>query len=60
MPSNIQVAQHLENKYLNGAPKASREKIKRDIQIYRDNKNATISIVEKVVMPSICPQREGA
>ena len=58
MPSKIQVAQHLENKYLNGAPKANREKIKRVIQIYRDNKNVTRNIAEKVVtslyMPSAC------
>ena len=49
MPSVMQVAQNLEHKYLIGAPKANREKIKRVIQIYRDNNNVTRNIVEKVV-----------
>ena len=59
MPSNIQVAQHLENKYLNGAPKANREKIKRVIQIYRDNKNVTRNIAEKMVMSLYLPSAFG-
>ena len=59
MPSVIQVAQNLENKYLNGAPKANREKIKRVIQIYRDNKNVTRNIVEKVVMSFYLPSAFG-
>ena len=59
MPSVIQVAQNLENKYLNGAPKANREKIKRVIQIYRENKNVTRNIAEKVVMPLYLPSAFG-
>ena len=50
MPSVIQVAQNLEHKYLNGAPKANREKIKRLIHMYKDNRNANRNIAEKVVM----------
>ena len=60
MPSVIQVAQNLENKYLNSAPKANREKIKRVIQIYRDNKNVTRNIAEKVVISLYLPSVSGA
>ena len=59
MPSVIQVAQHLENKYLNGAPKANREKIKHVIQLYRENKNVTRNIAEKVVMSLYLPSAFG-
>ena len=47
MPSKIQVAQNLDNKYLknarkaNNAPRANREKIRNVIQIFRDNNNVT-------------------
>ena len=47
---NTSCSNKLENKYLTGAPKANREQIKRVIQIYRDNKNVTNNIVEKVAM----------
>ncbi len=50
MPSVVQVAQNLENRYISGAPKANEEKIKRVIQIYKENKNVTRNIAEKVVM----------
>ena len=59
MPSVIQVAQNLENTYLNGAPKANREKIERVIQIYRGNKNVTRHIAEKVVMSLYLPSAFG-
>ena len=59
MPSVIQVAQNLENKYLNGAPKANREKMNRVIQIYRENKNVTRNIAEKVVMSLYLPSVFG-
>ncbi|MFM7981815.1 MAG: hypothetical protein ACKPKO_21105, partial [Candidatus Fonsibacter sp.] len=41
MPSVLQVPQNLENKYLNSAPRANREKINSVIQIYRNNRNVT-------------------
>ncbi|MFM7978431.1 MAG: hypothetical protein ACKPKO_03865 [Candidatus Fonsibacter sp.] len=59
MPSVIQFAQILENKYLKSAPKANREKIKRVIQIYKDNNNITIHIAEKVVMALYLPSAFG-
>ena len=59
MRSVIQVAQNLENRYLNGAPKANRENIKRVIQIYRENNNVTRSIAEKVVMSLYLPSAFG-
>ena len=59
MPRVIQVAQNLENKYLNSAPKANREKIKRVIQIYRDNRNVTRNTAEKVVMFLYLPSASG-
>jgi len=59
MPSVIQVAQNLENTYLNSAPKANREKIRRVLQIYRDNKNVTRNIVENVVMSLYLPSAFG-
>ena len=59
MQSVIQVAQNLESKYLNGAPKANRENIKRVIQIYRENKNVTNNIAEKVVMSLYLPSAFG-
>ena len=59
MPIVMQVAQNLENKYLNGAPKANREKIKRVIQICRDNKNITRNVAEKVVMSLCLPSAFG-
>ena len=59
MPSEIQVPQNLENKYLNGAPKANREKIKRVIHIYRGNKDVTRNIAEKVVMSLYLPSAFG-
>ena len=59
MPSVIQVAKNVENKYLNGAPKANREKIKRVIQIYRDNRNVTRNTAEKVVVSLYLPSAFG-
>ena len=59
MPSIIQVAQQLENRYLNGAPKAIGEKIKRVVQIYRENKNVTRHIAEKVVVSLYLPSAFG-
>ena len=59
MPSVMQVAQNLDHIYLKGAPKANREKIKRVIQIYRENKNVTRNIAEKVVMSFYLPSAFG-
>ena len=59
MPSAIQVAHNLENTYLNSAPKANREKIKRVIQIYRDNRIVTRNTPEKVVMSLYLPSAFG-
>ena len=59
MPSVIQVAQNLVNKYLNSAPKANREKIKRVIQIYRNNKKSPETPPMTWSWPSICPRRLG-
>ena len=55
----IQVAQNLENKYLNSAPKANREKTKRIIQIYKNNRSVTRNIPEKVVMALYLPSAFG-
>ena len=59
MPSVIQFAQNLQNGYLNGAPNANRENIKRVIQIYKENKNVTNNIAEKVVMSLYLPSAFG-
>ena len=59
MPSVIQVAEYLENKYLNSAPKAMRENIKRVIHIYRNNRNVTRNTAEKVVMDLYLPSAFG-
>ena len=59
MPSVAQVAQNLENRYISGAPKANKEKIKHVIQIYKENKNVTRNIVEKVVMSLYLPSAFG-
>ena len=59
MPSVIQVAQILENKYFNSAPRANREKINRVIQINRDNRNATRNTAEKVAMSLYLPSAFG-
>ena len=39
MPSVLQFAQYLEDKYLAYAPQANQEHIKRVIQIYKDRSN---------------------
>jgi hypothetical protein len=59
MPSVLQIAQNLENRYISGAPKANKEKIKRVIQIYKENKNVTRNIAEKVVMSLYLPSAFG-
>ena len=59
MPSVIQVAKNLENKYLNSAPRANQDNIKRVIHLYRDNKNVTRTTVEKVVMALYLPSAFG-
>ena len=59
MPNVIQVAQYLENPYLNSAPKANREKIQRVIHIYRNNRNVTRKTAEKVVMALYLPSAFG-
>ena len=59
MPSVVQIAQNLENRYISGAPKANQEKIKRVIQLYRENKNVTRNIAEKVVMSLYLPSAFG-
>ena len=59
MPSVVQIAQNLENRYLSGAPKSNKEKIKHVIQLYRENKNVTRNIAEKVVMSLYLPSAIG-
>ena len=59
MPSVVQIAQNLENRYLSGAPKANQEKIKHVIQLYRENNNVTKNIAEKVVMSLYLPSAFG-
>ena len=59
MPSKIQVALNLENKYLNSAPTANREKIRRVIQIFRNNNNVTRNLAEKAVMSHYLPSAFG-
>ena len=59
MPSVVQIAQHLENRYISGAPKANKEKIKHVIQLYRENTNVTRNIAEKVVMSLYLPSAFG-
>ena len=59
MPSVIEVAQNLENRYINGASKANREKIKRVKQIYKENNNVTRNIAEQVVMSLYLPSAFG-
>ena len=59
MPSVVQIAQNLENRYISGAPKANKEKIKHVIQLYRENKNVTRNIAEKVVMSLYLPSAFG-
>ena len=59
MPSKIQVAQNLENKYLNSAPKANREKIRNVIQIFKNNNNVTRNTAERVVMALYLPSAFG-
>ncbi|MFM7979453.1 MAG: hypothetical protein ACKPKO_09075, partial [Candidatus Fonsibacter sp.] len=55
MPIVLQVAQNLENKYINSAPRANREKINNVIQIFRNNKHVTKKTAEKVVMALCLP-----
>ena len=59
MPSKIRAAQNLERKITQRLPKANREKMKRVIQIYRDNKNVTRNIAKKVVMSLYLPSAFG-
>ena len=59
MPSKIQDATNLENKYLNSAPKKNREKIRNVIQIFRDSNNVTRNTAEKVVMALYLPSAFG-
>ena len=59
MPSILQVAKNLRNKYLNYTPKANQEKITHVIQIYRDRRNVPRNIVEKAVMALYLPSAFG-
>ena len=59
MPSVVQVAQNLEYRYISGAPKANKEKIKRVIQVYREHNNVTRNIAEKVVVSLYLPSAFG-
>ncbi|MFM7979271.1 MAG: hypothetical protein ACKPKO_08140, partial [Candidatus Fonsibacter sp.] len=52
------ISQKLENKYLNNAPRANREKIKNVIQIYK-KRNVTINNAEKVVVALYLPSGFG-
>ena len=50
MPSVMQVAQNLENKYTKYAPKANQEKLKHAIQIYKDRRNVPRNVAERAAM----------
>ena len=59
IPSVIQVAQNLKNKYLKSAPKANREKINNAMRIYRYNRKVIRNTAEKVVMALYLPSAFG-
>ena len=59
MPSRMKTAQNLEDRYLGNAPKKNHEKIKRVLQIYKDNKNVLTHIAERVLMALYRPRAFG-
>ena len=59
MPSRMKTAQNLEDRYLGNAPKKNHEKIKRVLQIYKDNKNVKKHIAEMVLMALYSPRSFG-
>ena len=59
MPSRMKTAQNLEDRYLDNAPKKKHEKIKRVLQIYKDNKNVLSHIAERVLMALYRPRAFG-
>ena len=59
MPSRMKTAQNLEDRYLDNAPKKNHEKIKRVLQIYKDNKNVLTHIAERVLMALYRPRAFG-
>ncbi len=59
MPSRRQLAEALETKYLDRAPRANQDKIRNAIEIYRNNKNVTRANAEKIVMALYLPSAFG-
>ena len=59
MPSKKQIARNLESRYLDGAPEKNHGKIKRVLQIYKDNKNVLSHIAERVLMALYRPRALG-
>ena len=59
MPSRRQLAESLETRYLNSAPRANQDKIRNAIEIYRNNRNVTRANAEKIVMALYLPSAFG-
>ncbi|MFM7983599.1 MAG: hypothetical protein ACKPKO_30165, partial [Candidatus Fonsibacter sp.] len=59
MPRRSKLAEALETKYLNSAPRANQDKIRNDIQIYQNNRNVTRANAEKIVMALYIPSAFG-
>ena len=59
MPSKKQIARTLETRYLDGAPEKNHGKIKRVLQIYKDNKNVLRHTAERVLMALYFPRAFG-
>ena len=59
MPRRSKLAEALETKYLNSAPRANQDKIRNAIEIYRNNKNVTRANAEKIVMALYLPSAFG-
>ena len=59
MPRRSKLAEALETKYLNSAPRANQDKIRNAIEIYRNNRNVTRANAEKIVMALYLPSAFG-
>ena len=59
MPRRSKLAEALETKYLNSAPRANQDKIRNAMEIYRNNRNVTRANAEKIVMALYLPSAFG-
>ena len=59
MPRRSKLAEALETKYLDSAPRANQDKIRNAIEIYRNNRNVTRANAEKIVMALYLPSAFG-